>query len=77
MWKILGPANVVALLWSNPALAYIGPGAGAGALAMVIGIFVSIGLAIVALVWYPLKRILKHRKTTKSPMPPEVEKKAK
>lgn len=77
MWKILGPASLVALFWSNAALAYIGPGAGAGSLAVIIGIFASIGLAIVALVWYPLKRILKHRKTKESPTQPDAEKEAK
>ncbi len=44
------------------AQAYIGPGVGAGALAAVVGVIGSIFLAIFALVFYPIKRMLKARK---------------
>lgn len=43
---------------ASPALAYIGPGLGAGTLAVVLGFIVSIFLAIFAILWYPLKRML-------------------
>ncbi len=42
--------------------AYIGPGVGAGAIAAVFGVIGSILLAIVAVVYYPIKRMLKGRK---------------
>lgn len=41
------------------AMAYIGPGVGAGAIAAVLGVLGSIFLAIVAVVYYPIKRLLK------------------
>ena len=44
------------------ALAYIGPGVGASAIGAVIGVIGSIFLAIFAIVWYPVKRMLKGRK---------------
>lgn len=44
------------------ALAYIGPGVGAGAIGAVLGVIGSIFLAIFAVVWYPVKRLLKGRK---------------
>lgn len=44
------------------AQAYIGPGVGAGAIAVVLGVIGSVILAIVALVWYPIKRLLRKRK---------------
>ena len=44
------------------ALAYIGPGVCAGALAAVLGVIGSIFLAIFALLYYPIKRLLKGRK---------------
>ena len=47
-----------------PAQAYIGPGAGAGTIAVVFGVIVSIFLAFVAILWYPLKRLLKRRKAS-------------
>jgi hypothetical protein len=42
-----------------PAFAYVGPGLGLGALGVVIGVVVSFFLAIVGLIWYPLKRLYK------------------
>jgi hypothetical protein len=50
-------------LCSTTAHAYIGPGAGAGTIAIVLGVIASIFLAIIATVWYPLKRLFKSRKT--------------
>lgn len=41
------------------AMAYIGPGVGAGAIAAVLGVIGSVFLAIVAVVYYPIKRMLK------------------
>ena len=49
-------------LLSTPAHAYIGPGAGAGTIAIVVGVIASIFLALIAIVWYPLKRLFKNRK---------------
>jgi hypothetical protein len=39
--------------------AYVGPGAGAGTIAVVLGILASIVLAFFAILWYPVKRLLK------------------
>lgn len=50
------------LLAAGPAHAYIGPGAGAGTIAVVLGILASIVVAFVAIIWYPVKRLLKRRR---------------
>ncbi len=47
---------------SMPAHAYIGPGMGAGVIASVLGILGAILLAIVGVLYYPIKRMLKKRK---------------
>lgn len=47
---------------ATPASAYIGPGVGAGAVAAVLGVIGSVFLAIVGVVYYPVKRFLKGRK---------------
>lgn len=52
---------ILALL-SPQAHAYIGPGAGAGTIAIVVGVIASVFLALVAIVWYPLKRLFNGRK---------------
>ena len=48
-----------------PAHAYIGPGAGAGAIAVVFGILGSIVMAFVAILWYPIKRMIRKIKAAK------------
>ena len=42
--------------------AYVGPGLGAGAIGMILGVIASIGLAVFAIFWYPIKRLLKKRR---------------
>ncbi|MFC1843333.1 hypothetical protein ACFLZ5_00905 [Thermodesulfobacteriota bacterium] len=44
--------------------AYIGPGMGAGALATVFGVITSLFLAIVAVIYYPIKRLIKKHKSS-------------
>lgn len=65
MQKKLFPALIAALALAglpSAALAYIGPGVGAGAIAAVLGVLGSIFLAIVAVLYYPIKRMMKGRK---------------
>lgn len=47
------------LLSAVPAHAYIGPGAGMGTIAVIFGVLASIVMSILAIVWYPVKRLLK------------------
>lgn len=54
------------LLTATSALAYVGPGLGAGTIGVILGFLGSILLAIFALVWFPVKRMLKRRKADKS-----------
>ncbi len=58
MWRKLTTAMIFVAL-AEPALAYIGPGVGAGMIATVLGILTAIVLAMVAIIWYPLKRLIK------------------
>ena len=53
--------------------AYVGPGLGAGTIGVILGIIGSIFIAIFAIVWYPLKRLLKKNKQ-KKPEGQEAEK---
>jgi hypothetical protein len=43
------------------AQAYIGPGVGAGAIGAVLGVLASIVLALFAVIYYPVKRMIKRR----------------
>ena len=53
---------ILPVLAATPAAAYIGPGAGAGTIAVVLGILAAIAMAFFAVLWYPVKRLLKGRK---------------
>ena len=44
------------------ALAYVGPGLGLGAVGVIIALLISIILAVIGLLWYPLKRRLARKK---------------
>jgi MFS superfamily sulfate permease-like transporter len=52
-------AAVVFLAAPGDAFAYIGPGVGSGAVAVVLGILAALFLALVGIIWYPMKRRLK------------------
>lgn len=41
------------------AQAYIGPGLGLGTVGAILGLLMSIIVAIFAIIWYPIKRLLK------------------
>ena len=45
------------------AMAYTGPGLGLATIAVVLGFIGSIFVALFAVVWYPVKRLLKKRKS--------------
>jgi hypothetical protein len=47
---------------ATPAHAYIGPGVGAGAIAVVFGVIASIFLGLLAILWYPIKRLFRQLK---------------
>lgn len=55
-------AGLIVLAAPGTAFAYVGPGIGAGTIAVVLGVLGSILLAVFAIVWYPLKRLLNRRK---------------
>ena len=55
-------AAILALTVPNAAAAYIGPGLGAGVIGVVLGIFGAIVLALVAVLYFPIKRMLKRRR---------------
>lgn len=64
-------------LVATPAYAYIGPGAGAGAITVVFGVLSAIFLAFMAILWYPVKRIIRKFKTAKPSEKESVENKTK
>lgn len=64
-WRAIVVLLSALLLAPSPALAYIGPGVAAGAVASALGVLGSILLGIFAVVYYPIKRVLKRRKKAK------------
>ena len=60
---------LVLALASVDATAYIGPGLGGGVVGVLLGLLGSIGLALIAIFWYPLKRAWKRIFSTNNPRP--------
>lgn len=48
---------------ASPAAAYIGPGAGLSAIGTVAALAGAVLLLVIGFVWYPVKRLLRRRKT--------------
>ena len=46
-------------LLPQPAMAYVGPGAGLSAIGLFLAIVVGVIVAIAGFLWYPIKRILR------------------
>lgn len=49
------------LILAGQANAYVGPGLGVGTIGTVLGVIGSIFLVLLAIVWYPIKRLIKKR----------------
>ena len=62
--KIIGIAGLTLMITAaaEPALAYIGPGAGVTVIGAVLGIFATIAVVIFSLLWYPVRRLRAKRK---------------
>lgn len=63
--RFLAPSLIAALLFPTVAHAYIGPGMGVGAIAAVLGVIGAILLALFSLIYYPVKRAMKKRETSR------------
>lgn len=62
--KKIGMAGLTLMIVAvaEPALAYIGPGAGVTVIGAVFGIAATIAVVIFSLVWYPVRRLRAKRK---------------
>jgi hypothetical protein len=68
MFSFLVPASVVFMIvFLMPAVSfgYVGPGLGAGTVGVVLGAIASVFLALFAVIWYPIKRLIKKIRGTK------------
>lgn len=53
---------IIFAAFSTNVQAYIGPGLGAGTVGVVLGVIASIFLTLLAIIYYPIKRLLKKRR---------------
>ena len=56
---------IIVFILISPIYAYIGPGMSGGLIATILGILLSILLSIFGILYYPIKRFLKNRKSKK------------
>ena len=52
-------------LFASPAAAYVGPGAGISVLGSLLGILATIFVAIGAILFWPIRKLMKRRKAKK------------
>lgn len=57
---------LISVLMTDNAHAYVGPGLGLGVIGAIVGIIVTVFLAIAGVIWYPLKRMLRKLKVKKA-----------
>lgn len=60
---ITAVAMAMAMAWAAPAQAYMGPGAGLSAIGSFLSLLATVFFALVGLVWYPVRRLLRKRPT--------------
>ena len=68
-YRIL-PFLAAVALWPEAGHAYMGPGAGLGAIGTLLALIGAVLLAVVGFVWYPVKRLIRSRRSrgkTKTP----------
>ena len=58
-------AFIFFILFLSTAEAYVGPGLGLGTISVVCSVLLAIFLSLVAIIWYPLKRIFKKKQAPK------------
>lgn len=63
--RTITAAALLALLPLS-AQAYVGPGAGLGAFAVTIAVLLGLVLLVIGFLWYPIKRMLKGRRHSRS-----------
>ena len=66
-WFVASAIAVLAISAGQPALAYVGPGAGLTAIGTVLALLAAIGLMLVGFVWYPIKRLRRRRRAANGP----------
>lgn len=59
----IASAAIFFTLSAQPALAYVGPGAGLTAIGSFIALVLALVVAVFGFLWYPIKRMLKKRKS--------------
>jgi hypothetical protein len=59
----LNAAAVFLVAFAGPASAYVGPGIGLSAIGSLLALIAAVVVAIVGFLWFPIKRLLKKRKT--------------
>jgi hypothetical protein len=63
----IGALAILVALWADPAAAYIGPGAGITMLGALWGVVVAVFLALGAVLFWPIRVLLRKRRKTATP----------
>tara|TARA_Y100001960_G_scaffold283725_1_gene318993 strand:+ start:236 stop:496 length:261 start_codon:yes stop_codon:yes gene_type:complete len=61
MYKLI--LSIFLIVLPTSSFAYLGPGMGGGILAATVGIVIAIFAALFGILWFPIKRLIKKKKT--------------
>jgi len=54
--------TLIFLLSASPAQAYMGPGAGLAFIGSLIALIAALGVGVLGLIWYPVKRMIRSKR---------------
>ena len=69
IFSFFSPASLIFMLvFLIPTIsfAYVGPGLGAGTIGVILGAIAAVFLALFAVIWYPIKRLIKKKRSPKN-----------
>ena len=69
IFSLLGLASLIfvfVFLIPKISFAYVGPGLGIGTIGVILGAIATVFLALFAVIWYPIKRLIKKKRIPKN-----------
>lgn len=57
---------IIVFLIPEVSVAYVGPGLGLGPIGVILGLIAAVFMALFAVIWYPIKRLLKKTRNPKN-----------
>jgi hypothetical protein len=57
---------IIVFLMPKAGVAYVGPGLGLGPVGVILGLIAAVFMALFAVIWYPIKRLVKKKRNPRN-----------